>query len=200
MKQRATQTDSIIMGVVFFIISLSLPVIGMMPNEALAQTPMVSVAAEASQGTEKGVEEIQNVLAEQMGHFKPEDIGSDVLIPILAILLIFGMPPLVIIVLIVAYYHSRKRAALMRAETVTRLIEADREVPQSLLLGEEPSTHNPQQLKHHGVRNVAVGLGLVVCLGVIISWKAGTVGLVLIGLGVAQLYSARSMSSDSEQA
>lgn len=225
-KTHTSPTQSVLAGVVFLLISFTLPALAFMPNPALASGDGLAGAAVAE--TEAYVEraatrpepiaqtlpapseaaETRNTPAEMdreaVGaeiiaalneNFDASHLEKGLIIPILAVLLIFGMPPIVLIVLIVMIFRARRRAQQYRADALARLLEAGREVPLELVLGEGERPVDAQVSLHKGVRNLGLGLGVAVCFGALFGWQAATLGLILVGLGSAQVLSARIAKS-----
>lgn len=200
-------------GVVFLLISFTLPALAFMSNQALATSEGVARVAVAE--TETYVEraaprpepilqaqpapgeavEAEIVAAEILAaineNFDSSHFDKAFIIPILALLLIFAMPPIVLMLLIVMIFRAKRRAQQYRADALARLLEAGREVPLELVLGEGERPVDAQVSLHKGVRNLGLGLGVAACFAALFSWQAATLGLILIGLGGAQVLSAR---------
>lgn len=200
-KPASTKPKSTALGVIFLVVSLLLPVVGFAPNEALAQQtgeqPVVAELESAKQEIESAETDREQAMEQRIegfmeGHWQRADRKkAELAIPILAILLIFGLPPIVLVFLIIGHFRNKTRMAELQAQTIARMVEAGVEVPLELLQGNSVKTTDAQQSLNSGLRNVGLGLGLAVCLTALISWQAGTIGLVLIGMGAAQIISAR---------
>lgn len=134
---------------------------------------------------------------EDLGHIinrEIESVGNSVtggtetlalLIPILAILLIFGGPVAVIIAIAAFYYRSKTRRDEIRAETTLKALETGRELPKELQ--EEKSMDKAEDNLRKGVKNVGLGLGLVLGLSFLTGFEIGALGFILVGIGGAQL-------------
>lgn len=107
------------------------------------------------------------------------------LIPILAVVLIFGGPVAVVIALAAFYYRSKTRRAEIRAETILKALESGRELPKELL--EEKSMDKAEDNLRKGVKNIGLGLGLVLGLSFWVGIEIGALGFILVGIGGAQL-------------
>lgn len=112
---------------------------------------------------------------------------AGILIPILAISLIFGGPVVLVIVLAILHYRAKARRERMQSDNIARLIEAGRDIPAELLRGDEPVGVNGQDNLRKGVKNIGVGTGLLIFLTLLIDIGIGAVGFIFIGLGVSQL-------------
>lgn len=146
----------------------------------------VTALAETS-GELNDTAEFSQVLAElSKANIVPE-ARQALLIPVLAILFIFGGPIAVVLVLIVLYYRAKTRRGRQQSENIARLLEAGREVPVELLRGDEPEgTHGNQSLRK-GMTNLGLGIGLLICLTLLDDFSTGSIGFIFIGLGLAQL-------------
>lgn len=145
------------------------------PVTAFAETAELNDAAEFGQ-----------VLAEMSKANINSNAGPGLLIPVLAVSFIFGGPILVLLVLIVLYYRAKTRRERLQSEIVTRLLEADREVPLALLRGDEQEVGGNLNLRK-GMVNLGLGIGLLLCLTLLFSFSIGSIGFIFIGLGLAQL-------------
>lgn len=113
------------------------------------------------------------------------DHWSELLIPLVAILLIFGGLPAVLIVLAVMHYRSARIKAQIQADTIAKALESGRELPLELLAQDaEPAPRT--QLKR-GVKNVGLGVGLLLALSLMMGISIGAIGFIFIGIGTAQL-------------
>ena len=146
------------------------------PVTAFAETGEINDAAEFSQ-----------VLAEISKANINSDVGLALLIPILAVLFIFGGPIFVLLVLIILYYRAKTRRERLQSENIARLLEAGREVPVELLRGDEQESVRGNQSLRKGMTNLGLGLGLLICLTLLDSFSTGSIGFIFIGLGLAQL-------------
>lgn len=128
--------------------------------------------------------------ASQLGESFPgmPGTGGAVLIPVLAIILIFGMPPLTIILLALFIFRHRERRQRLYNERLQRFLEAGQPIPEELLRS-EVSQPAPQQHLNRGLALIGLGLGLGVFLGLVAGWKVGSIALIPLALGAAQLIS-----------
>lgn len=131
-------------------------------------------------------EELQHSQHESMSH--SPHIGqmlTDVLVPVLAISLIFGGPIVLIIVLATMRYRARARREKLHSENIARLIEAGRDVPLEMLRGS--ASGKIEDNLRNGIKNVGVGTGLLIFLTLFLGIKIGSVGFIMIGYGLSQL-------------
>jgi hypothetical protein len=114
----------------------------------------------------------------------------ELLIPILAIIFVFGGPVVIVVTLVTQHFRSQKGLAEFRRECIGKLIDAGKDVPESLLyfddLGKDRA---PERDLSRGVKNIGLGIGIAIFLAAVSSLKVGTFGLILVGLGCAQLLS-----------
>lgn len=105
------------------------------------------------------------------------------IIPILALLLVFGLPPAIVFI-VLRYKTIRAR---MLQETILKLAENGHPIPERLLegnIGESSGNWEKKPPLHKGIILTAVGAGLIVMLLTMGmgSWGAGLIPL-LMGLG-----------------
>jgi hypothetical protein len=115
------------------------------------------------------------------------EMVEDLLIPVLALLLIFGGPVLMVIVIAVLRYRARGRRERAQSENIARLLDAGRDVPLELLQGADVSVKKAEDNLRKGLTNVGVGVGLTIFLIIFLGLGIGSVGFIVIGLGVSQL-------------
>lgn len=137
------------------------------------------------------MEELSRAMPELIAEIK-RDMHQDktdfsVLIPILAVLLIFGGPIALVIVLAVLRYRTRARRERNHNENIARLLEAGRDVPLELLLGADAPVQKVQNNLRRGIENVCVGTALLIFLTLMVGVEIGAVGLIVIAYGVSQL-------------
>lgn len=142
--------------------------------------PITGFAEDVSAAETPAVQQVINSLAPQE--------TNDTLISLVGILSVFGGPVCVLIVLIVQHYRSQQRLAEFRREAIGKLIDAGKDVPESLLFFQDLNgTKQPHKNLQRGLVNLGFGAGLLVFLWAIHSLAAGTFGLIFIGIGAAQL-------------
>lgn len=127
------------------------------------------------------------IAREDAGHYSPPlgQVLTDVLVPVLAICLIFGGPILLVIVLATMRYRARARREKIHAENIARLIEAGRDVPLEMLQGSVGG--KVEDNLRNGIKNVGVGTGLLIFLTLFLGIKIGAVGFIILGYGLSQL-------------
>lgn len=118
---------------------------------------------------------------------------GDNLIPVLAILMSFGMPPLTIILLAVFIFRYKERQQRLYNERLQRFLEAGQPIPEELLRA-EVSESSPAQHLNRGLTLLGLGIGLALCLGVLAGWKLASIALIPIAVGIAKLISWKMAS------
>lgn len=161
--------------------------------------PLASHANDASEiasGPSSGISSAdvksENQSAQQLiqGFTQESEAAENNLIPLTAILSVFVGPVILIIALAGFHYRTQQRLAQYRRETIASLIDAGKEVPESLLFFDDLGGKQPiEKTLHRGLKNIGLGLGLIVFLWAMHSLRAGTFGLIFIGLGLAQVLS-----------
>lgn len=146
---------------------------------------------ETGSAAQTEMDELSRAMPELIAEIK-RDMHQDktdfsVLIPILAVLLIFGGPIALVIVLAVLRYRTRARRERNHNENIARLLEAGRDVPLELLLGADAPVEKVQNNLRKGIENVCVGTALLIFLTLMVGVEIGAVGLIVIAYGVSQL-------------
>lgn len=118
------------------------------------------------------------------GHWS--GIPEDVVIPVVALLVIFGGPVVLVIVLAVLRNRTAARRETVRAETISRYLDAGREVPPELLHG-GPIGQKAESNLRKGITNLGLGIGLTIFLVNFLGIGIGSVGFIIIGIGLSQL-------------
>ena len=112
---------------------------------------------------------------------------------IVAIIAVFGLPLFLLIAIL--YYKHRKR--MVKAALIKDYIAAGKDVPTEVLTvinGAEPDA--PADSFQSAVRSITLGIGLILFLGIAVSWKLAAVGLIPLFIGIGKLIVWR-MNRDS---
>ena len=148
--------------------------------------------------------DIQHAMDEMRDNFDHEDFGGiplspDTVIPIVAMLLLFGGPVLLVVILAILHYRNKARRQRNINMNIDKLLAAGRDIPVELLLGEETAFIKTQVkgetvvyernnvLLEKGVKNICVGIGLLIFLTIFLGIKLGSCAFILIGLGISRL-------------
>jgi hypothetical protein len=107
------------------------------------------------------------------------------LLPIIAMVLIFGGPLILIFALAALNYRGKRRTEEIRAATIQQALESGRNIPPELL--RESGVESPKDYRTKGIRNLGLGLGLVVALSLLAGIQIGGLGFILVGIGASQL-------------
>ena len=126
-------------------------------------------------------------------------MSPDIIIPVVAMSLLFGGPVILIIILALLHYRSKSRRLKNINMNIDKLLAAGRDIPLELLLGEEPKVvknttetgeviyTQSDDMMRKGVRNIGLGAGCLVFLTIAFGIEIGSFGFILIGLGVSQV-------------
>jgi hypothetical protein len=135
------------------------------------------------------------------GGFGDFPLGPETLIPIVAMLLLFGGPVILVIVLAFLHYRAKARRQTNINLNIDKLLAAGRDIPVELLMGEEAtsikrnvqgetvavySTGDDENMRK-GVRNIGLGTGWLIFLTIMFGIKIGSFGFIFIGLGISQV-------------
>lgn len=141
------------------------------------------LVAQVQEGLAPEAQAVQQVI----NSFAPQEV-DETLISLVGIISVFGGPVCVLIVLILQHFRTQMRLADYRREAIGKLIDAGKDVPESLLFFQDLNgTNQPHKNLQRGLVNLGFGAGLLVFLWAIHSLAAGTFGLMFIGIGAAQL-------------
>ncbi len=103
---------------------------------------------------------------------------------IIAIIAVFGLPLFLLIAIL--FYKHRKR--MVKVALVKDYLDAGKDVPAEVLTainGAEPDA--PANSFQSGVRNIAMGAGLFLFLGLLIDWGLAAVALIPLFIGIGKL-------------
>jgi hypothetical protein len=149
-------------------------------------------------------------LRDSIHHEMPSDFGDvtndpNIIIPVVAMLLLFGGPILLLIVLAVLHYRAKARRQQNINMNIDKLLAEGRDIPLEMLLGEEAAVMKPTMptmparpgivlatprddaTMQKGVRNIGLGTGWLIFLTIMFSIEIGSFGFIFIGLGISQL-------------
>lgn len=176
--------------------------------DAPAAPPAVeAVNAEAAPDAPVPPSDIHRAVDELRESFH-QDVGADfhefpmtpeLLIPIVAMSLLFGGPVLLVIILAILHYRAKARRQQNINANIDKLLAAGRDIPIELLLGHEPSAvtrnasgditvhHGDDVNMQKGVRNIGLGTGWLIFLTILCGIEIGAFGFIFIGLGISQV-------------
>lgn len=119
-------------------------------------------------------------------NFDEEDIGLALLIPLFAIVFIFGGPIFLLAFLLVLRYRSKARRQQEINNNIDKLLAAGRDIPVELLRGDEPKSAGETGDLSRGIRNLFLGIGLLIFLTALVGFDIGSVGFIWIAFGCSQ--------------
>lgn len=171
----------------------------MPPSPHIVSTPPPAEAVESMARQVANEEEIVRNMermfeggmrAGHPGH--PEPMNLDFIVPVVAMLFIFGGPILLIGFLMVLNYRNKRRREANINMNIDKLLAAGRDIPIELLRGDEPRTADADDSDddgslNKGIKNICVGIGLLICLTIFMGIKMGSIAFILIGLGVSRV-------------
>ena len=172
------------------------------PIEALEPCASIDVMHNSDE-IRKAIDELRDSIHHEM----PSDFGGithdpNVIIPVVAMLLLFGGPILLLIVLAVLHYRAKARRQQNINMNIDKLLAEGRDIPLEMLLGEEAAVMKPAMparpgivlaaprddaTMQKGVRNIGLGTGWLIFLTIMFSIEIGSFGFIFIGLGISQL-------------
>jgi len=114
----------------------------------------------------------------------PGGDAAALVIPIIAILMVFGAPALTVILVALFVFRHRERRQQLLNERIQKFLESGQPVPGNLMEGSLPT---PARHLNQGLMLLGAGIGLTVFLTLINGFAIGSLGLILIGVGVAKV-------------
>jgi hypothetical protein len=172
-------------------------------DPAPADAPELCAHNGAPQGMDevlKAIDELRDSIHQET----PFDFGGvthdpNVIIPVVAMLLLFGGPIVLLIVLAVLHYRAKARRQQHINMNIDKLLAEGKDIPLEMLLGEEAATKAPvvragvvsaprdDNTLQKGLRNIGLGTGWLLFLTIMFNIKIGSFGFIFIGLGISQL-------------
>ncbi|MFS1523396.1 DUF6249 domain-containing protein [Microbulbifer sp. 2304DJ12-6] len=105
---------------------------------------------------------------------------DELLIPIVALLCVFGMP--VLIVWLVTHNSYRKKQLLM--DNINRMVAEGRDVPPELF--DALDGNSPGSPKDRGITLIAIGSAVFICLTALAGIEVGSLGVIPLFIGLAR--------------
>lgn len=151
----------------------------------------------------RAIDELRDSIHQEMpSHFSDGMFGADVVVPVVAMVLLFGGPILLLIVLSILHYRAKARRQQNINMNIDKLLAEGRDIPLEMLLGEEAAVMKPAMparpgivlatprddaTMQKGVRNIGLGTGWLIFLTIMFDIEIGSFGFIFIGLGISQL-------------
>lgn len=175
--------------------------------QSSAGAPDAPIASEAPEAPDVSSpeEDIHHAMEDMRDSFHHDkvfddfDMGPELLIPIVAMSLLFGGPILLVIILAFLHYRAKARRQANINANIDKLLAAGRDIPIELLLGEEATAvkrnvsgelsvqRGDDANMQKGVRNIGLGTGWLIFLTIMFGIKIGAFGFIFIGLGISQV-------------
>jgi len=165
-----------------------------MPNITVAPPPPELADLERHLAEqENAMQQMERAMEERMASgFHPESFhkfSQDVVIPVVAMTLLFGGPMLLIGVIVVLNHRKRRRHEVNLNLNIDKLLAAGRDIPIELLRGDEPRSadYSDEKILKKGVTNIGVGAGIFIFLALMSGVDVASLAFILIGLGVSRV-------------
>lgn len=120
-------------------------------------------------------------------HDDDSNFHPALLIPLFAILFIFGGPIILLILILVFFFGAKRRRQQDINMNIDKLLAAGRDIPVELLRGDEPRRDEPVGSRDKGIRNIFLGTGWLVFLTIMVGFDIGSAGFIWIALGASQV-------------
>ncbi len=122
--------------------------------------------------------ELKSLKAELKGF--PFEDSAGLIVPVIAILAVFGMPVFIILIVFV-YRHKNKQAQYRLAE---KALENGKDIPEGLF----KEIEKPTNIYAKGVKNAFLGLGLGIFLWALTGeFGLGCIGFMIMFMGIGQI-------------
>lgn len=109
------------------------------------------------------------------------------LVPLVAVTLIFGGPLVLIGFLIAKRYRYRQARQQSINANIDKLLAAGRDIPVELLRGDEPKGADDYGNRNKGIRNICLGAGVLIFLWALVGFDIAALGFIWIALGISQV-------------
>ena len=120
-------------------------------------------------------------------HEDSGDFHPALLIPLFAIVFIFGGPIILLILILVFFFGAKRRRQQDINMNIDKLLAAGRDIPVELLRGDAPKNEEPVGSRDKGIRNIFLGTGWLVFLTIMVGFDVGSAGFIWIALGASQV-------------
>ncbi len=107
-------------------------------------------------------------------------------IPIVGMLMVFGAPALTVILVALFVFRHRERRQQLLNDRIQKFLESGQPVPEKLMAEPEPVA-TPERHLNQGLICLGAGVGLTVFLTLMNGFAIGSLGLILIGIGLAKV-------------
>ena len=122
--------------------------------------------------------ELKSLMAELKGF--PFEDSAGLIVPVIAILAVFGMPVFIILIVFV-FRHKNKQAQYRLAE---KALENGKDIPEGLF----KEIEKPTNIYAKGVKNAFLGLGLGIFLWALTGeFGLGCIGFMIMLMGIGQI-------------
>ena len=178
--------------------SIAAPDAPVLPSEP--EPPEAPDTVSPNDDIHHAMEELRDNFHQEVGSgFDEFNMSPELLIPIVAMSLLFGGPVLLVIILALLHYRAKARRQKNINANIDKLLAAGRDIPVELLLGEEATAikrnvsgdvtvyHGDDANMQKGVRNIGLGTGWLIFLTIMFGIKIGAFGFIFIGLGLSQV-------------
>lgn len=129
-------------------------------------------------------ERVEQVLNRQ-NHRSSIDLSQ--LVPIVAITFSIGGPLFLLIFWISKRYQNRQLRQQSLNANIDKLLAAGRDIPVELLRGDDPKEAEQTGNRDKGIRNIAIGVGILFFLTLFSGLSEGALGFIWIALGASQV-------------
>ncbi len=152
-------------------------------RKILRVTALLAVVLGLMTGALPALAETGNWQQHMPDHIPGGDAAA-IAIPIIAILMVFGAPALTVILVALFVFRHRERRQQLLNERIQKFLENGQPVPENLM---EDGSSTPNGHLNQGLILLGAGIGLTVFLSLMTGFVIGSLGLILIGVGVAKI-------------
>ena len=159
------------------------------PTAPIAEQAPSAPSADPWQNHNNWERDWEKNLSKALGgnHEDSGDFHPALLIPLFAIVFIFGGPIILLILILVFFFGAKRRRQQDINMNIDKLLAAGRDIPVELLRGDEPKSDEPVGSRDKGIRNIFLGTGWLVFLSIMVGFDIGSAGFIWIALGASQV-------------
>lgn len=124
-------------------------------------------------------------------------------VPLVTLILAIGGPLLLVGFIVSLRYRYRRQREQSINMNIDKLLAAGRDIPVELLRGDEPRSADTDDTEdaslNKGIKNICVGLGILIFLTLTADIQVASIAFILIGLGVSRVIVWRLAQTNKPQ-
>lgn len=133
----------------------------------------------------------ENIQHHQWGEAHQDRFNPGEFVPLVTLILAIGGPLLLVGFIVSLRYRYRRQREQSINMNIDKLLAAGRDIPIELLRGDEPRSADHDDAEdsslNKGIKNICIGLGILIFLWFIADINVASIAFILIGLGVSRV-------------